>query len=93
MTSVLILIAVPPGLRGHATRWMVEVAPGVFVGKVSRRVRDGLWQTIENRVGDGQGVLIEPARNEQGWAVRTTGEDRWTPRDFDGLILMSRPRG
>lgn len=88
---VLVLIAAPPGLRGHVTRWLVELAPGVFAGTLTTRVRERLWETIENRVGDGQAVLVEKARNEQGWTVRTAGRDRWRPIDIDGLILMERP--
>lgn len=88
---VLLLIAVPPGLRGHVTRWLVELAPGVFAGTVSARVREQLWTTLESRVADGQAVLLHRVRNEQGWTVRTAGRDRWRPVDFDGLILMERP--
>lgn len=90
--TVIILIAVPEGLRGHLTRWMVEVAAGMFVGNPSARVRDGVWETIVERVGDGQAVMIEPARNEQRWAVRTAGRDRWYPVDYDGVILSARLR-
>jgi len=88
---VLVLIAVAPGLRGHVTRWLVEIAPGVFAGTLSARVRDKLWSTIANRVGDGQAVLVYRFRNEQGWTTRTAGRDRWWPVDLDGLILMERP--
>ena len=35
--------------------------------------------------------MIEPADNEQGWAVRTAGRDRGYPIDYDGLILFARP--
>ncbi|WP_327152194.1 type I-E CRISPR-associated endoribonuclease Cas2e [Nocardia sp. NBC_01329] len=71
---------------------MVEVNAGVFVGKPSRRVRERLWELLADRVRDGQAVMIEPANNEQGWAVRTAGRDRWRPTDFDGLLLSARPR-
>lgn len=90
---VLVLIAAAPGLRGHVTRWLVEIAPGVFAGTTSARVRDRLWDTVSQRVGDGQAVLVRRARNEQGWATRTAGRDRWWPVDLDGLILIERPRG
>ncbi|SCL25944.1 CRISPR-associated protein Cas2 [Micromonospora inyonensis] len=90
--TVVVLIAVAEGLRGHLTRWMVEVAAGVFVGNPSTRIRDRLWATLATRVGDGQAIMIEPARNEQGWAVRTAGRDRWVPVDLDGLILSARLR-
>lgn len=71
---------------------MVEVAAGVFVGQPNRRIRNGLWDVLSDRIGDGQAVMIEPARNEQRWTVRTAGKDRWYPVDYDGLILSARLR-
>ncbi|WP_433393436.1 type I-E CRISPR-associated endoribonuclease Cas2e [Micromonospora sp. KLBMP9576] len=90
--TVVVLIAVAEGLRGHLTRWMIEVAAGVFVGNPSTRVRDRLWALLATRVGDGQAIMVEPAQNEQGWAIRTTGRDRWVPVDLDGLMLVARLR-
>lgn len=91
--TVVVLVAAAPGLRGHLTRWMVEVQAGVFVGTPGRRIRDHLWRVLEGRIGDGQVVMIEPAATEQGWAVRTAGRARWWPVDLDGLTLVARPRG
>lgn len=90
--TVIVLIAAPDGLRGHLSRWMVEVSAGVFVGNLSRRVRDGIWETLVDRIGEAQAVMIEPATNEQRWAIRTAGIDRWYPVDYDGLILSARLR-
>ncbi|MGW4359448.1 type I-E CRISPR-associated endoribonuclease Cas2e [Streptomyces californicus] len=91
-TTVVVLIAAPPGLRGHLTRWFVEVAAGVYVGNPNTRIRDRLWTVLVERIHDGQAVMIEPASTEQGWTTRTAGRDRWSPIDFDGLTLMARPR-
>ncbi|MCX5206051.1 type I-E CRISPR-associated endoribonuclease Cas2e [Streptomyces sp. NBC_00237] len=90
--TVIILIAAPPGLRGHLTRWLIETAPGIYVGTPNQRVRDQLWKLLADRIQDGQAIMIEPAATEQKWAVRTAGNDRWTPTDFDGIMLMARPR-
>ena len=90
--TVVILIAAPEGLRGHLTRWMIEASAGIFVGNPNTRLRDRLWETLQNRIGTGQAIMIEPARNEQRFAIRTAGTDRWSPADFDGLMLMARPR-
>lgn len=89
---VVVLVAADPGLRGHLTRWMVEVQAGVFVGKPPRVMRDKFWTTLVARIGDGQAVMIEPATNEQGWSVRTAGRERWSPVDYDGLMLVARER-
>jgi CRISPR-associated protein Cas2 len=90
--TVVVLIAAPEGLRGHLTRWMVEVDAGVFVGRLSARVRSRLWMLLADRIEDGQAVMVEPAANEQGWTVRTAGRDRWHPVDYDGLMLSARLR-
>lgn len=90
--TVVVLIAAPEGLRGHLTRWLIEVAAGVFVGNPSARVRERVWTVLADRIGDGQAIMIEPARNEQRWTVRTAGRDRWHPVDYDGLILSARLR-
>jgi CRISPR-associated protein Cas2 len=71
---------------------MVEAAPGVFIGTPNKRVRDRFWSVLAERIGDGQAIMAEPAKNEQGWAVRTAGRDRWKPVDFDGVMLMARSR-
>lgn len=90
--TVIVLIAAPEGLRGHLTRWMVEVAAGVFVGRPSARVRERLWLLLADRIGSGQAILVQRADNEQGWTVRTAGSDRWYPVDYDGLMLSARLR-
>lgn len=89
--TVLVLIAVAPGLRGHVTRWLIELAPGVFAGNCSARVRERLWDLVSERVGDGQAVLVHRVRNEQGWTVQTAGRERWRPVNLDGLMLIERP--
>jgi CRISPR-associated protein Cas2 len=89
--TVIVLIAAAPGLRGHLTRWMVEVAPGVFVGNPNARIRDKVWATLIQRIGNGQAVMVRRTGNEQRWTALTAGTDRWTPVDFDGLTLVRRP--
>jgi CRISPR-associated protein Cas2 len=89
---VLILTACPVGLRGHVTRWLLEISPGVFVGKVSTRVRDELWQRVLELVKDGRALMVFSRRGEQGLSFRVHRHD-WEPCDFDGLALIRRPDG
>jgi CRISPR-associated protein Cas2 len=90
MPSMIVLAttAVPDTLRGALSRWTIEVVPGIFVGTVSARVRDDLWQAASAVVGDGAAVLIHPASTEQGFALRTAGTRRRHPVDFEGLTLI-----
>ncbi|MFG2063644.1 type I-E CRISPR-associated endoribonuclease Cas2e [Micromonospora sp. NPDC048871] len=86
---VLATTAVPDHLRGALSRWMIEVTPGMFVGTLSAKVRDELWNAASAVVGDGAAVLIHPDDTEQGFSLRTAGERRRRPVDFDGLALVA----
>lgn len=87
---VLVLTACPPGLRGFLTRWLLEISAGVFVGKVSKRVRELLWARTEKMVRTGRAIMVFSARNEQGLSFRVHGH-HWEPIDVDGITLMLRP--
>ncbi|BCL28562.1 type I-E CRISPR-associated endoribonuclease Cas2e [Streptomyces aurantiacus] len=81
--------AVPDHLRGALTRWLLEVTPELYVGTVSARVRDELWDSVAACTGDGMSVLIRPSDNEQGFELRTAGTRRRHPIDFDGMALIA----
>jgi CRISPR-associated protein Cas2 len=87
--TVVILTAVPPGLRGHLTRWLLELSPGVFVGHISARVRELMWQRVIEFVHDGRALMVYTARNEQRLVFAVHGHD-WVPVDYDGISLMRR---
>lgn len=87
---VLVLTAVPPGLRGFLTRCLLEISAGVFVGKVSKRVRELLWARTEKMVRTGRAIMVFSARNEQGLSFLVHGH-HWEPIDVDGITLMLRP--
>ena len=89
----LVLVAAPAGLRGHITRWLVEVSPGVFVGRLGARAEAILWTTIRSRIGSGQAVLIRRSDNEQQWTIESCGRPRWAAHEMDGLSLIKRPTG
>lgn len=91
--TVIVLTAVPARLRGELTLWLMEVSPGVFCGKLSRRVRERLWARVQRGLKDGSAVMAAARRDrEQGWEILTAGPARWAPADFDGLTLMRRPK-
>ncbi|MFJ2783989.1 MULTISPECIES: type I-E CRISPR-associated endoribonuclease Cas2e [unclassified Streptomyces] len=87
--TVLNTTAVPDHVRGALTRWMMEPAPGLYIGTLSARVRDELWTTVSASIGTGAAVLAYPDANEQGYTLLTAGERRRIPVDFDGLTLIA----
>lgn len=70
---VVVLTACPVGLRGDLTMRLLEISPGVFVGYVSARVRDGLWARILQLVRNGGAIMAYSASNEQHLAFRPFG--------------------
>ncbi|MDP2735763.1 MAG: type I-E CRISPR-associated endoribonuclease Cas2e [bacterium] len=88
---VLILERVPLGLRGELTRWFLEPKAGVFVGRVSARVRDRLWDKACGQARDGGCVMIHRSDNEQGFRIRSWGETARSVEDFEGLFLVRVP--
>lgn len=87
---VLILTACPPGLRGYITRWLLEASPGVFVGRLSARVRENLWDLVVAERKQGKALLIYRTNNEQGYAVRSAGH-KWNPVELEGMTLLQHP--
>jgi CRISPR-associated protein Cas2 len=88
---VMVLEKVPASVRGELTRWLVEVRTGVFVGHVSARVRDKLWEKCckAKRVG---GVMQAWSTNtEQRFEIRTSGDTQREVVDFEGLKLVRIP--
>ena len=90
--TVIVVAACPVGLRGHLTRWLLEISTGVFVGKVSGRVRDLLWIRVIEMVKSGRAIMVYAANNEQGLSFKVH-RHQWTPVEIEGLTLMLRPNG
>jgi CRISPR-associated protein Cas2 len=87
---VLVLSACPPGLRGYLTRWLLEISAGVFVGHVSKRVRELMWKRTVEMTRTGRAIMVFSARNEQHLDFLVHGH-HWEPVDVDGIRLMLRP--
>ena len=87
---VVTLTDCPISLRGDLTKWLIEINAGVFVGKVSARVRDNLWKRITENVKNGRATMVFSTNNEQRMDFRVH-KCGWIPIDFDGLKLVLHP--
>lgn len=87
---VITLEKCPLALRGDLTKWLQEISLGVYVGQVSARVRDHLWQRVCSESKNGRATMVFSARNEQhlSFCVHNTS---WEAIDYDGLKLMMHP--
>ncbi|WP_030107131.1 type I-E CRISPR-associated endoribonuclease Cas2e [Actinoalloteichus caeruleus] len=88
--TVVVVTACPVGLRGHLTRWLLEISPGVFVGGITARVRTLLWGRVQEMVKTGRAIMVYNTDTEQGLAFEVHGHE-WTPVDHEGVQLMLRP--
>lgn len=86
---VIVVENVPPRLRGRLAIWLLEVRAGVYVGKVSRRVREMTWGTVMKGAEDGNAVMAWSTNTESGFDFTTWGTNRREPVEIDGLKLAS----
>jgi CRISPR-associated protein Cas2 len=86
---VIVTENVPPRLRGRLAIWLLEVRAGVYVGKVSRRVREMIWDQMENGLEDGNAVMAWSTNTESGFDFMTLGKNRRIPKEMDGVKLVS----
>jgi CRISPR-associated protein Cas2 len=88
---VLILERVTPSLRGELTRWLIQPKTNVFVGRLSARVRDLMWQRVAKAIKTGAATMIYSDDTEQGFSIRAMGDPSKVVQDFDGLFLPKTP--
>lgn len=87
---VIVLTACPEGLRGHLTRWLLEISAGVFVGHITTRVRDLLWTRVVELSHHGRALMVYSVPNEQRLAF-AVHDHHWQPTDHEGIMLIRRP--
>lgn len=85
---VIVVNNAPPRLRGRLAVWLLEIRAGVYIGSYSRRVRERIWEQVEEFIDDGDAVMTWDSPTDQGYDFVTIGENRRTPVDFDGLKLV-----
>jgi CRISPR-associated protein Cas2 len=85
---VIVLENAPPRLRGRLAVWLLEVRAGVYVGSYGRRVREHIWEHVEEGLDGGNAVMLWQSKSEAGFEFRTLGANRREPADFDGVQLV-----
>jgi CRISPR-associated protein Cas2 len=85
---VVVTETVPPRLRGRLAVWLLEVRAGVYVGDVSRRIREMIWYQVNELAEDGNVVMAWATNTESGFDFITYGQNRRMPINLDGLRLV-----
>lgn len=85
--TVITLSKVPSSLRGDLTKWLQEVASGVYVGNLNTKVREKLWDRVKDNLKNGEATISYYYRNEIGYKFETINGDREV-LDSEGLPLV-----
>lgn len=85
---VVVTENVPSRLRGRLALWLLEVRAGVYVGDVSAKVRDMIWDNLEQGSELGNVVMAWKTNNDSGFEFKTLGLNRRIPVEVDGLQLV-----
>ena len=86
---VVVTENVPPRLRGRLAVWLLQIRTGVYVGNVTLRTREMIWQQCNALVDDGNIAMIWTNNTESGFDFQTIGQNRRIPIDMDGIRLVS----
>jgi len=87
---VITLTDCPAALRGDLTKWLLEINPGVFVGRMNARVRENIWALVKKFAKNGRATMVFNASNEQRLDFKVHNSE-WEPIDFDGIKLILHP--
>lgn len=88
--TVITLSKVKASLRGDLTKWMQEMAVGVYVGNFNSRIREKLWERIKDSIEDGEATMCYYSHTELGYNFETINTKRKVV-DFDGISLVLIP--
>ncbi len=86
---VIVVENAPPRLRGRLAVWLLEVRSGVYIGNLSRRVREMIWNQVEDGIEKGNAVMAWTVNSESGFDFMTLGENRRMPVEWEGVKLVS----
>lgn len=85
--TVITLKNTPNSLRGDLSKWMQEIATGVYVGNFNSKIREELWNRVIDSSGVGEATLSYRDRNEIGYNFETHNTKREVI-DFEGIPLV-----
>ena len=85
--TVITVKNVPKSLRGDLTKWMQEIATGVYVGNFNSKVREQLWGRVLDSIDGGEATISYSYRNEIGYSFDTINARRKVV-ELDGVPLV-----
>ena len=86
---VIVIDNAPLKLSGELTKWLMEIKPGVFAGKVTAMVRQRLWNKVYYSDGLTGAVMLYNMNNEQGFEMEMCGDPTRKVIEINGLQLIA----
>lgn len=86
--TVLTIDCADASLRGLISQIFLELKPGVFVGNVSRLVREHVWDVVSNSTKHNGAVMVYSAPTEQGFDFIMCGTPTRSVVSYDDLKLI-----
>jgi CRISPR-associated protein Cas2 len=91
--TIFILDRAPARIHGLLSRWTISPTRNVYIGQLSARVRELLWERLCRELPEGATcLLLSSAPTEQGYTIRMHGQAKLAAKDYDGLQLMTKLR-
>lgn len=88
--TVITVKNAPMSLRGDLSKWMQEIATGVYVGNFNTKVREKIWLRVNETIGNGEATLSYYCRNEIGYNFDTKNTAQRVI-NHDGIPLVFLP--
>lgn len=88
---IIISSAIDFQIRGYITRFLYEISTGVYIGKLSRRVSDLLWDYVSSVSGtNGSLIMIRTTDTEQGYEIMMHNSKTKQLLSLDGLLMVEK---
>lgn len=88
--TVITLSNAPPSLKGDLTKWMQEIATGVYIGQINIKIREELWKRVIENIGNGAATLSYHCQGEMGYKFQTYQTEREVV-NYEGMLLVKIP--
>lgn len=85
--TVITVKRVSSSLKGELSKWMQEIATGVYVGNFNTKVREKLWERVKENASKGEATMSFSCRNEIGYQFETFNTQREVI-NVDGIPLV-----
>lgn len=88
MFAVLQCSSIPDHARGYISRFLQQATTNLYVGVLTPRVVDELWQRLVNSIEDGSMCLITSSTaSETGFDIKTHNASKFGVIDLDGISM------